>query len=267
MSYSYLGVRAKNKERKMTNRVKKSIFSILIRQGNENLRHLGTGFFIGKNGLFFTVGHTFRKIEDEITNNGLKNIFIAFPTDKSKIYGIVSLWYESKEIYRQKGPTYKDTAVGIVNHRNPEYLVFNRKRPQLNETLTAYGYHNTKADKLHSINNEIADLSMIVFGATSINVSAYEPIISDLPKDYQTPKDSVNKSRIFNNCVTLDKRFVKGESGSPLIDSLGLVSGILIGSSKLIETSDIILSKYCTKVIKYRTTYKHDTYQDLQLRL
>jgi len=176
----------------MIERLKKSAFSILLKIGDSNVKHLGTGFFIGKNGLFFTVGHTFRMIEDEIKNNGFKNLYIAFPTEKSKIYNILNLVYESKDVYFQKGPTYKDTAIGIANYKNEEYMVFNRKRPKINESLTVLGYHNTKSDKLHSLKNGHADLSLILFDNTPINVCSYDSFISNLERDYKAP---INKKK------------------------------------------------------------------------
>lgn len=110
----------------MIERLKKSTFSILLKVNESNVKHLGTGFFIGLNGLFFTAGHTFRLIEDEIQSNGFINLFIAFPSERSRIYSILNFVYESKEIFYQKRPTFKDVAVGIANINNEKYMVFNR---------------------------------------------------------------------------------------------------------------------------------------------
>lgn len=247
----------------MIERLKKSTFSILLKVDESNVKHLGTGFFIGLNGLFFTAGHTFRLYEDEIKNNGFKNLFIAFPSERATLYNILNIVYESRDICYQKGPTFKDTAVGFANFKNEDYMVFNRKRPQIKESLTVLGYHNTKSDKLHNLTNEHADLSMIVFENTSINVFSYDSLISNLEEDYNYP---INKKQIFNNCVTFDRALFKGESGSPIVDDLGLVSGVFTGILKPIRKSNFILSKYCTKFIKYRTKYKYETYKDLDFR-
>lgn len=261
---SSYNISVSSKNKKMIELLKKSTFSILLKVNESNVKHLGTGFFIGLDGLFFTVGHTFRLIEDEINNNGFKNLYIGFPSEKSKIYNILNLVYDSKDIFFQKGPTYKDTAIGIANFQNEEYMVFNRKRPKINRPLTVLGYHNTKSDKLHTLNNEYADLSMIIFENTSINIDSYDSLISYHEKDYRPP---INRKQIFNNCVTFDRALNKGESGSPIVDNLGLVSGVFIGISKPIRKSNLILSKYCTKFIKYRTKFKYETYKDLDFRL
>ncbi len=145
----------------MKDKALKTVFSILIKKSHSFLIHLRTGFFIRKNGLFFTAVHTFRKIENEITENGFKNLFIAFPSNQSKLYPIVSLWYESLDIYQQKGPTYKDTAVGIADYNNDNYLIFNRKRPKIGDTLISYGYHNSKQDRQHKLINGIAELLQV----------------------------------------------------------------------------------------------------------
>jgi len=87
-----------------------------------------------------------------------------------------------------------------------------------------------------------------------------------LQKDFQIPREKVLLSRFFNNCIELDKKLIQGESGCPVIDQAGLVSGVFIASSKFTITSAMILGKYCTKVIKYKTYYQYDIYQDLVYR-
>jgi hypothetical protein len=242
------------------------IFSILLKRDNSKLLHLGTGFFIGKHGLFFTAGHTFRKIKNEIENNDYSKVCIAFPSNQSRLFSIDSLCYQSFYIYQQKGPAYRDSAVGKICYENENYLIFNRKRPRLKDTLKACGYHNIKLDRLHNINNSLADLSQIQFKETEVEVIYNDALISDLKEDFQIPRENVNKNRFFNNCVTVDQRLIKGESGCPIIYTKGLVRGVFIGSSQVVDTSDIILSKYCTKFIKYKTYYKHDMYEDLSFR-
>ena len=248
--------------------MKKSIFSIVLRTVENKIIHLGTGFFIGKDGIFFTVGHVFRKVEEEIIKNSYENIFISFPSNESVLYTIIDIWYESKDVYDQRGPTYKDTAVGKSVYKNDEYLILNRKRPKLKEDLVLYGYHNIGQDIYHEINNnDRVNLSNVVFNQIPMTVEAYDSLISFFPIDYKLSKEKVSKRKILNNCLKLDKKAIIGESGSPIIDSLGLVSGILIGSIKDFNTSDMILSKYCTKIIKYRTKHKINIYKDLEYRL
>jgi len=248
--------------------MRKSIFSIILRTNVNKVIHLGTGFFIGEDGIFFTVGHVFRKVEEEIIENRFENIFISFPSDESIFYRIIDVWYESKDVYYQKGPTYKDTAVGKSDYKNNHYLIFNRLRPRLGEELELYGYHNIGQDIYHEMNNNnTANLSNVVFRQTPMTVDTYDSIISFSPVNPKLPKEKVSNRIKYNNCLTLDKKALIGESGSPIIDSLGLVSGVLIGSTGGTNTSDMILAKYCTKTIKYRTKYKTNIYKDLDYRL
>lgn len=228
--------------------------------------HLGTGFFIGLGGLFFTCGHTFMKIEKELKANGYTNIFISFPNENADLYKIKSLYYDSFVIYEQKGPEYRDSAVGIVDFANAEFLVFNRQRPKNGENLNAIGIYNKKPSKMHDFNENIADLSMLKLSSKPLKVVYQEPLISDLPNDYKIPRDQVNSRRFFNNCIAMDNILEKGESGCPMIDNLGLVKGTFFASSEFDNTSAMILGKYCTKVIRYKTYYQYDTYQDLKYR-
>lgn len=244
----------------------KLIFSILIKKESSQLVHLGTGFFIGLNGLFFTCGHTFRKIEKELKENGYTNIFVAFPNKDAELYKIKSLYYKSFMIHEQKGPEYRDAAVGIIDFNNTDYLIFNRKRPKNGEILRAIGIYNKKTSRLHDVTNNKADLSEIELIENSLKVINQEPIISDLPKDFQIPRDKVNSSRFFNNCVAMDEKLISGESGCPVVDPYGLVSGVFIAGSGFNNTSVMLLGKYCTKVIRCKTYYQYDIYQDLIYR-
>jgi hypothetical protein len=245
---------------------KRMIFSILLKKDNLHVMHLGTGFFIGLGGLFFTCGHTFRKIENELKTNGYANLFIAIPSEYAELYKIKSVYYNSFLIYEQKGPEYRDTAVGIVDFANTEFLVFNRKRPKNGEILNAIGIYNKQPTKLHDFKGNYADLSMLKIEPKPLKVIEQEPLISDWEGDYKVSRDQVNPRRFFNNCVAMDDKLEKGESGCPIIDNIGLVKGTFIASSEFDNTSAMILGKYCTKVIKYKTYYQYDTYQDLICR-
>lgn len=245
---------------------KVSIFSILLKKEKNKLLHLGTGFLIGLNGLFFTCGHTFRKIESELKINKFKNLYVGFPSSEAVIYEISSLKYLSYPIYEQFGPVYFDTCIGAINHVNSDFVIFNRKRPKNGEVLHAIGLVNTTDTRLHPFENGIADLSGISFIETSLIVSHQYPIISDLPKDYQIPRAEVNPRKFFNNCVELNKNLIKGASGCPIFDQIGLVSGVFVAGSEINNTSAMILGKYCTKTIKYRTNYNYNMYQDLAPR-
>lgn len=244
------------------------IFSILLKKDDTHLVHLGTGFLIGLNGLFFTAGHTFRKIkESEIDKNGYSNIFIGFPSDNSALYKLKKLYYFSLPIYLQKGPTYYDACAGIIDFTNSKFLIFNRKRPKIGETHVAIGLKNNNETRLHELrNNNTADLSGIRLINTTVIVSKYYPCISDLERDYTNPVGDVSSSKFFNNCIELNTILSKGESGCPIIDELGLISGVFIASSEFTKTSVMIASKFCTKVIKYKTNFQYDTYQDLKYR-
>lgn len=242
--------------------ISKTVFSILLKKENSTVKHIGTGFLIGNEGLFFTAGHTFRNIEGEIDANNLSNILVAFPSNNSKLYKIKSLWFDSLDLIFQKAPTYRDTAVGVIENLYSEFLVFNRKRPKIGDKLIVAGYYNARISKLHSYSNSIADLSEIQLNTFNCTVLENEALIAFQVEDYRTN----NKNKIFNNCITVDNKITVGNSGCPVFDSKGLVIGICIGGPKFTLTTNILLSKYCTKIIRYKTYYKHDMYEDLNFR-
>ncbi len=171
--------------------------------------------------------------------------------------------YKSIEIYKQKGPTYIDIAVGSIPIKNDDYLVFKRKRPSNKEKLTAYGYKNMKDNGLHELSENTANLEKVELKPEKVNKTHDIALISDVRRDYELSREKVNRSRFFNNCITLDKRLFSGGSGCPIVDSDGYVRGVLIGSSQIVKSSDMILSKYCTKYIRYHTSIMFDMYQDI----
>ncbi|WP_321480080.1 hypothetical protein [uncultured Bacteroides sp.] len=246
----------------ITQKNRNSIFSILVKKDDSHVMHLGTGFFIGLKGLFFTCGHTFRKNEAYIDE-----LFIAFPQSKSELYKIKSLYYKSFEIYKQKGPEYHDAAIGIIDYDNSDFLVFNRKRPKNKSTLFAIGIKNDSPTKLHPLNGNKADLSLLKLVPTKLTVDLLQKaLISDLLNDYKLPREDVAPERFFNNCVEMTGVLEKGESGCPILDNKGLVSGTFIAYNEQANSSAMILSKHCTKAIRYNTYYHYDIYQDLTLR-
>ncbi|MCW3807410.1 caspase family protein [Plebeiibacterium marinum] len=250
----------------ITENQRRSIFSILIKKGDLGVTHLGTGFFIGPEGLFFTCGHTFRKIDDEIKSNGFKNIFIGFPEGNSPLYRINQLYYRSLEMYKQKGPEYLDVAVGVSDFKNTDYLVFNRLKPTCGTELKSVGIFNKKPSKIHDVKGGIANLEMLELSETPLFVSSQEPLISDVKRDFEIPLSEVSRSKFYNNCVDMDGILNKGESGCPIIDSKGMVRGTFIASSKHNQKSVMVLAKYCTKTVNYKTSFDFNMYQDLEIR-
>ncbi|KAA6318715.1 hypothetical protein EZS27_031314 [termite gut metagenome] len=192
----------------ITPKIRNSIFSILVKKDASNVMHLGTGFFIGLEGLFFTCGHTFRKNKPS-TNE----LYIAFPQSESELYKIESLYHKSFDIYEQKGPEYHDTAIGIIDYDNSDFVVFNRKRPKDKNVLYAIGIKSNSQTKLHPLNGNKADLSLLEILPTKLTVSLQEALISDLPNDYSLPRENIASERFFNNCVEMNGILEKGESG------------------------------------------------------
>jgi len=233
----------------------KKVFSILLKKGDK-YKHFGTGFFIGTGGLFFTAGHVFRKMRQDSDGKDDNNYYIGFPDSEPKFYRFKMIWDDSLEIWEQSY-TYKDTAVGIANFENEEYYVFNRKRPNLNEKLTLLGYHSIDFTSTTLYEKDIK------YRDEEFVTSEYNALISALISDYDKPKEQVEKKKFYNNCMAINPNAFKTESGSPILDSKGLVVGVLISGIKEKSISFMILAKYCAKTIRYRTYCNYNMYEDL----
>lgn len=239
-----------------------SIFSILY-QSNNKVIHTGTGFLIGVNGLFITVGHVFR----EKAINGFidMNKFRAFFNNETqRIVRIKSVQYKSLNIWEQRSSEYIDIAIGVLASDNSAYLMLDRKRPKLTQELIACAYINTKPINDYGINfDHLLELDKIILHNEKMLVLYPDALISDIEQNYLIDRQVVDKKHFFNNCITLAGKLKKGASGCPVIDNRGLVKGVLIGSPKSVTETNILLSKWSSKRIQFDTYHRYNAYEYL----
>ncbi|GHT30788.1 hypothetical protein AGMMS49574_11290 [Bacteroidia bacterium] len=241
-----------------------SVFSILYHDINKNIViHTATGFLVANNGLFISVGHTFRN--KEICNRvDIDNFRAFFTYDTQMLIKFKHIWYKSLNIWEQKRPEYIDIAVGLLDLNSISYLVLDRRRPTIGQDLTLYACLNTKP-----INNYgsdfscLQDLDKIVLHSENMTVLQSDALISDLPSHYVMNREDVPPQFFYNNCITLSGKSRHGASGCPIIDKNGLVKGVLIGSPTNVNEIDILLSKWCSKIIQFKTNYKFNAYEYL----
>jgi hypothetical protein len=246
--------------------MKSSIFSILYHDIDKNMViHTATGFLVANNGLFISVGHTFRKMEI----NGIvdKINFRAFFIASQELVKIKHLWYKSLNICEQRAPEYIDIAVGILELNNTSYLVLDRKRPHKGQKMTVCACLRNKPDKNYGSDfSHLQDLDKIVFHSEDMHVLYPDALISNVKSHYEMNREVVPCNFFFNNCITLSDKLRSGASGCPIIDTNGLIKGILIGSPNGIEETNILLSKWCSKKIQFNTNYVYNPYEYLQIK-
>ena len=233
-----------------------SIFSILY-QNNDGVKHVGVGFFVGRNGLFITAGHIFRLKENPPNNIELDNFRAFLRTSRGEyIVEFKDLWYESYPIGYQNSPTYIDVCVGRIDFNNSIYLLLDRKSPHIGKNLTAYMYYNPHYEKNIGSNFN-----------SSLLLRNIEFLSEELQLLKNTAESIVNgENRIFNNCSVFRGIAKPTYSGSPIMDENNLVKGILVGGSRSERTIVMIRSKYCSKMIQFKTYYSFSPFEYIEAK-
>lgn len=240
----------------------KVVFPIIgrLKDDPEKYRFLATGFFIDNNGLFVTVGHTFRK-----NINSINQFFISFlDKEKSELIPIVSYKWISKEVYgeierrdkvirdRRKyqcGPEFTDIAIGKVQLSETPYYTFQKKRPNEWQKLISPCYNrneNSCHEITFSIQDNLFDSSFIEFSEKPFKLKNRMQLarIYYMGDNYNYPNID-----LFNNCIEVEGKMVIGNSGAPVINENEKVIGIILGGG-LLSPTFIHLSKYISKKVR-----------------
>lgn len=251
-----------------------SIFSILY-ESDKGVCHLGTGFLVYTEGIFITAGHIFRKLRDKnnpLILNKFKALF--FDNGEPVLFDFLEVFYESLQVDSperiaensvQKGPVYIDIAIGkILNPPNLKYLLLDRKRPLKGNGLLVKGF--LKSKQLNHFGNDflhLNQLQLITLKPKKLFVSENDALITGFEEFYNYSRHSVPNKHFYNNCITLEPKMDKafGASGCPVINTKGHVVGMLIGGSK--DQMYILLAKYCSKSIQFKTHYLYNPYEYL----
>jgi len=247
--------------RKNKKRFVDKLFSILIKNADNSFSHKGTGFLISTDGLFISAWHVFDGIEKPC-----ERFFCAFPSDNSKLISIISLDFEYKYTEKQKGPVYKDLAIGKMEYNSDNYYILKRKRPLTNtiQTITGYVFVGTE-NKFQMNVNETLNLTQIQPDTLeTVIVNRFAMISKDL-NDYEKLDSLIKNEKKYNNVITLKNTAHHGSSGCPVINSNGQVIGMYFGGPSNHRICHILASRYIGKRIKKLTKYKFDRYQDIKI--
>jgi hypothetical protein len=221
---------------------------------------LGTGFFIDKDGLFVTAGHTFRKNQSSIAQ-----FYISFlKEDKAGLIPIISFEWISKEVFGeferrdnvnrerskyQCGPEYVDVAVGKIKISETSYYVLQRKRPHEKQKLISPCYNRNEAtcpERIFNIYNNLIDCSFIEFNEKPFKLKNRHQFARVY---YMGNKYKYKNIDLFNNCIEVEGSIKKGNSGAPVINEKSKVVGIIVGGEKFSPTI-IHLSGYIIKKVR-----------------
>jgi len=240
------------------------ILAMLLRREDNSYGYTGTGFLVNGEGLFLSAAHVFKE-----GNYIFNKFYCCFPSDDSELYPLEFLKYEYLEKDDQRGPIYKDFAVGKIDYQSEDYLILKRKRPLLNAKQTIYGYvnaHRQRNNNRFLLNdNERIDLTDIEWDQPFETVIQNRyAIISTNTNDYERNESHVESRRKYNNCISLKRASHRGVSGGPIINENGMVSGIYVGGPETHRVSHAIAARYAGKRIKKMTKIKFDRYQDIK---
>lgn len=251
-----------------------SIFSILY-ESDKGVCHLGTDFLVYTEGIFITAGHIFRKLRDKnspLILNKFKALF--FDNGEPVLFDFLEVFYESLQVDSperilensvQKGPVYIDIAIGkILNPPNFKHLLLDRRRPLKREELLVKGFLNSKQENnFGNVFLHLNQLELITLKPKKLFVSENDALITGFEKFYNCSRHSVPNKHFYNNCITLKPKMDKAfeASGCPVINTKGHVAGILISGSQ--NQMYILLAKYCSKSIQFKTHYLYNPYEYL----
>ncbi len=179
------------------------IFPILRQITEDNLRLIGTGFFIGNFGLFLSAKHVLRDCFDN-HNNQKYPICICqfFPNNQYRFRNI--LWCSSHHI--------SDVAIGLVEPENEvslnPVLQLTTSPPALRDTVATYAYPKTKILK-----NDIGQ-------TFNFNAAFYDgEIMEYLP-------NGRDQTMLPGPCYQTSMVIHSGASGGPVAGKPGRVFGI-----------------------------------------
>lgn len=250
----------------------KHICVILLKNEDSSYSFLGTGFLVSNHGIILTAAHLFYGY-----NDFMNRLICCFPEgyDKTDVpfYGFESLYNEYKYPELQKIPVIRDIGIGKIKIQSKDYLILNRKRPQLNEKLIPKGYINdaemNPQNKFYLNTKGNINLKHIFKDPIEGTIVIDRFVFNTPPpeEDYNNLKNISLRIK-YNNCFTVKYKLHKGASGCPIFDNLGLVVGMYFGGPKDINTYCFFLAaKYIGKQIKRITPYNFDRFQDLEYRL
>jgi len=234
-----------------------SIFAIFrqLPEAPSKFKFVGNGFFINKKGTFITVGHNFSYegkfyITQKINNDNLELIPIE------KHHKCHKTLYEERKHYHierdatfQRGPEYKDIAVGIVNLNNSSsFLNIEKKRSfELDALSVSYYIRNENFDinGIYAIDGKLPNSCLDWIPPINLSLKDRKEL-AIIP---YTGFDSDSKDK-YNNCLVLEGKTNKGGSGAPIINQRGNIIGMLEGGNCEKNITSMILSKYMLKKAK-----------------
>lgn len=240
----------------------KAVFPILgkFKDDPEKYIILATGFFIDNNGLFVTAGHTFRK-----NIYSISQFFISFlEKEKSELIPITTFKWISRKVYAEEerrdkvvrdrkkyqcGPEFTDIAIGRVELSETPFYTLQKKRPYEWQKLNSPCYNRNKKtcpDAIVKIQDNLIDSSYIEFSDKSFKLIDRLQFARIY---FMGEKYDYKNIDLFNNCIEVEGKMVKGNSGAPVINEKNKVIGIIIGGGDFSPTF-IHLSKYISKKVR-----------------
>lgn len=234
----------------------------IIRESEKNpdrYRFCGTGFFINESGAFTSAAHVLRNAKNTNTR-----VFICFPINQElvPIFQVDAFNLLTRRIYNEPERTYniprsrdkfqcgyefKDIAVGTVNLSDTPYYDFEIRRPSRLEELYLLGFQLNKdlcPQNEFSLIEGKFDSGLVISDDKPLEIKGRlnKARIPYLHKGMQ-----FEKIDLYNNCLDVYGNVSQGNSGAPVINKFGKVSGMIVAGNKFDKIGTMHLSKYISK--------------------
>lgn len=224
----------------------RSPFSILKKNSDGSISHIGTGFLVSHDGIFVSAGHVFH-----LNQLSIKNAFCAFPSNKATLIELISLKVEYVYFERQQCPTYQDLAFGRLKLDAYPYYKIETQRPVEESIHTITGLVSITKPNRYTIKTDgTLDLSKIEPDVHQTVVVKRTAIITNDSSDTFLPEDKVDNSVKFNNVITLKRSAHHGSSGCPVLNSSNKVIGLYFGGPDDHQICHAITSLFITKRLR-----------------